>query len=249
MTNIEILTFGDDQKLASAVAEQWLQELESNPPFPGTPYSVALSGGRIARRLFEAITSHVKARNFSLEPVHFFWGDERCVPPNHPESNFAIANELLLAPLKIPASRIHRVAGEQPPKLAAEQAESELRRIITEDSAGQPVIDLIFLGMGEDGHVASLFPGETEAIMTDKSTYRPVIAVKPPPERITLGYPVIAAARQVWVLASGAGKEQALRQSVSAEAHTPLARALKLRRNTKIFTDIVMQDRKGQGPA
>jgi len=240
MSNIDIVTFADDQKLASAVAGQWLQELGANLPFSGTPYSVALSGGRIARRLFESITSQVKALNISLKTVHFFWGDERCVPPNHPESNYAIANELLLAPLKISTNHIHRVPGEQTPKIAAGQAESELRRVVIEASTGQPVIDLIFLGMGEDGHVASLFPVETEVIMADKRAYRPVIATKPPPERVTLGYQAIAAARQVWVLASGAGKEQALRQSLSTEGSTPLARVLKLRRNTKIFTDIVV---------
>jgi len=240
MSNVEILTFADDRKLASAVAGQWLQQLGANLPVSGTTYSIALSGGRIARRLFEAITSQVKALNLSLEAVHFFWGDERCVPPNHPESNFAVANELLLGPLRISPSRIHRVPGEQPPKIAAEQAESELRRVVKEDPTGQPVMDLIFLGMGEDGHVASLFPGETEVIMADKRAYRPVIAVKPQPERVTLGYSAIAAARQVWVLASGAGKEQALRQSVSPEGNTPLGRALKLRRDTKIFTDIVV---------
>ena len=92
--------------------------------------------------------------------------------------------------------------------------------------------------MGEDGHVASLFPGEPEEVMRSQAVYRPVIATKPPPHRITMGYSTIAAARQVWVLASGAGKEKALREALGPGGKTPLVRVLKLRSHTKIFTDV-----------
>jgi len=120
-----------------------------------------------------------------------------------------------LAPLNIPGSQIHRVRGEDPPEAAAAKAEAELRQIAPLASNGQPVLDLIFLGMGEDGHVASLFPGEPEELMASNAVYRPVVAAKPPPHRITMGYPTIAAAGQVRVLAAGAGKEKALRDSLS----------------------------------
>src|SRR5947208_12536772 len=92
--------------------------------------------------------------------------------------------------------------------------------------------------MGEDGHVASLFPGESEADLANTAAFRPVTAVKPPPRRLTLGYSAIAAARQVWVLASGAGKEGALRNSLAPHGATPMARVLKLSSQTKIYTDI-----------
>ena len=114
----------------------------------------------------------------------------------------------------------------------------ELSRVVPRNEAGQPMLDIVFLGMGEDGHVASLFPGEPEEANAAKSVYRAVTASKPPPRRITIGYGAIAVARQVWVLASGAGKEQALRESLAVVAQTPLAKVLKLRSHTKIFTDI-----------
>ena len=110
------------------------------------------------------------------------------------------------------------------------------------ESAAQPGLDLIFLGLGEDGHVASLFPGAPDEVVRNKSIYLPVLASKPPPQRITICFATIAAARQVWVLASGPAKENALRESLSANGQTPLARVLQSRDKTIIFTDIPKQD-------
>jgi len=236
MSHIDLRSFQDDRTLATTVAEQWLNELTGVSP--SKSYCLALSGGRIARRLFEVATKLAKGRRMTLDSVHFFWGDERCVPPNDPESNFGMAHQLLLLPLNISSDRTHPVRGELPPKTAAIEAEVEMRQIAPTNLDGQPVLDLIFLGMGEDGHVASLFPGETEAAIEDVAVYRPVVAAKPPPNRVTLSYRAIAAARQVWILASGAGKEEALRRSLTPEGQTPLARLLKLRPSTIIFTDI-----------
>ena len=124
---------------------------------------------------------------FRLANVQFFWADERCVPPDDTESNFRLANELLFAPLKISESQIHRIRGELPPETAAAQAAAELRRFASSNANGQPVLDLIFLGMGEDGHVASLFPDEMEIAGSDKAVYRAVNnSPKPPPNRITI---------------------------------------------------------------
>ena len=93
--------------------------------------------------------------------------------------------------------------------------------------------------MGEDGHVASLFPGDQEAIES-QAVYRAVTGPKPPPRRITLGYRALAAAREVWVLASGEGKKEALKNSLADGGDTPLARVLQSRKNTKIFTDFIL---------
>jgi len=237
VNNVEINAFPDDCALAEAAAEQWVAEMGAAVQ-ASTRYCVALSGGRIARRLFTALAGMAKARPQPLSSVHFFWGDERCVPPNDPESNFGMARELLLIPCKVADENIHRVRGEDEPDSAAASAESELSRIAPSAGAGQPVIDLIFLGMGEDGHVASLFPNESEDAIAASAVYRAVTASKPPPRRITLGYPAIVAAKQVWVLASGAGKADALRESLRPSGQTPLARVLGLRQVTRIFTDI-----------
>jgi 6-phosphogluconolactonase len=139
--------------------------------------------------------------------------------------------------LGIPASRIHRVHGEEPAEIAAANAEVELRQMAARGPSAEPVVDLIFLGLGEEGHVASLFPGESEALMASAAVYRPVVVSKPPPRRITLGYSAIEAARQVWVLASGPGKASALSASLKSEGQTPLARVIRSRPHTRIFTD------------
>jgi 6-phosphogluconolactonase len=238
----ELLTFADAASLAHHAAEAWLEELAGTPA-RGAPYCVALSGGRIARQFLSAVAEQAKRAGVSFDSVHFFWGDERCVLPTDPESNFGLASELLIQPMGIPDAQIHRIRGELPPGIAASEAEVELRRLAPGGAGGQPQLDMIFLGMGEDGHVASLFPGETEGLVSSKAVFRAVVAAKAPPRRITIGYPTIAAARQVWVLASGPGKEAALRQSLAlGDQVIPLGRVLGLRRSTTIFADIRVQE-------
>jgi 6-phosphogluconolactonase len=235
--NTELISFADADELASCAASAWLDEIESASR-AGKTHCVALSGGRITQKSFAATVEQAKVRKISFKRVHFFWADERCVPPNDPESNFKPANELLFAPLKIPANQIHRIRGEDSPEAAVRIAEAELRRIAPADKNGGPILELIFLGMGEDGHVASLFPEATPEIL---NCIAPFLAVenspKPPPKRISLSYAAIAAAKQVWVLVSGAGKETALRESLSPDGKTPLARVIQSRLQTKIFSD------------
>jgi 6-phosphogluconolactonase len=236
-SRFELAHFANADTLVRSAAAEWLQDVE-RVVSGGAPYLVALSGGRIARLFFSAVAEAVGSGQASLTSVHFFWGDERCVTPDDPESNFGLARGLLFAPLHIPEVQIHRVRGEDPVEVAAAEAEAELRRVAPLAANGQPVLDMAFLGMGEDGHVASLFPEESEQAMTSNAVFRPVVAAKSPPRRITLGYPALAAARQVWVLASGPGKEHALRESLAREGKTPLARVLGLRQRTRILTDI-----------
>ncbi len=201
-------------------------------------FHVALSGGRITPQFFSAVVAESSRRSVSLDQVHFFWADERCVSPEHPESNYAAARRYLLDPLKIAPAHVHRIRAEADEGAAVTEAVDEFRRVVPTNPEGVPVLDLIFLGMGEDGHVASLFPNEPDELMESPSIYRLVRAPKPPPSRITLTYSVIAAARHVWVLASGAGKEKSLRESLSPSGKTPLGRVLKLRTRTLILTEI-----------
>ena len=237
MTQPEVIRFSSDLALADAAASDWLQLVPIGAN-ASRPWLVALSGGRIVRRFFQASVALCTSRNLSLDAVHFFWGDERCVPPDHAESNYAIARAELLDPLKISEQNIHRIHGEETPESAARAAADALQCIAAASANELPAFDLIFLGMGEDGHVASLFPGESSAAADSPALYRPVVAAKPPPNRITIGYHVIAAARRVWVLASGPGKIDALRKSLSPEGRTPLARVIRSRQQTRIFTDI-----------
>ena len=237
MNPVELLSFPDETALARAVADAWLEKIAGTNHL-GLPHCVALSGGRVAKTFFSAVAEGARTRAVSLSSVDFFWADERCVPPGDAESNFAAARELLLQPLGIAEEKIHRIAGEKSSDDAAREAVAELRRIVPPGTNGMPVLDLVFLGMGEDGHVASLFPAEAEEMVSAPEIFRPVIATKPPPHRITLGYPALAAAREVWVLASGRGKAEALKKSLVPDGRTPLARLLRLRAHTRIFTDI-----------
>jgi len=231
----ELRKFADEKTLADSVAEQWISDLEKTG---NGAYFAALSGGRIARRFFQSIAGISGAFPRVLDRVHFFWADERCVAPNHPESNFGLAQDHLVSPLKLSTDRIHRIRGEIGGSESASEAELDLRRLVPADPNGRCVLDMVFLGMGEDGHVASLFPGVSDGSIQSSAMYRTVMATKPPPVRITLTYEAIAAARQVWILASGPNKEAALRNSLSPEGLTPLAKVLGIRQETVIFTDI-----------
>src|SRR5271168_4840406 len=216
MRNFELISFINPDELARAAASAWLAEIKS-ASCSGLPYCIALSGGRITQKFFMDIVQQIrglKTGDGFAKNIHFFWADERCVPPSDPESNFKMAQELLFAPLNIAENQIHRLRGEIPPKEAVELAAAELCSIAVTKNNNQPILDLILLGMGEDGHVASLFPNVP--IQTSDET-APFLVIenspKPPPTRISLSYTAIAAAKIVWVLASGAGKEAALSES------------------------------------
>jgi 6-phosphogluconolactonase len=240
MQNFELIHFASPDELAVAAAKLWLDEIERSNRVTAS-HDVALSGGRITQKFLASFVEQSKFRKISLSQVNFFWADERCVPPTDADSNFKMANDLLFAPLKISPEKIHRLRGEDSSETAARQAEAEIRSLVGANSHGQPVLDLIFLGLGEDGHVASLFPGEPETWVSDKAVFRAINnSPKPPPKRITIGYQTIVAARQVWMLASGAGKETALRESLLQNGKTSFGRVLKLRSETKILTDIAV---------
>jgi 6-phosphogluconolactonase len=173
----------------------------------GSRFTVALAGGSTPRQLY----ARLAAAQIDWESVHIFWGDERCVPPGHPDSNFRMAEETLLGVISIPAGNIHRIPGEFPAEEAAQKYEAELRIFF---GGVTPRFDLVLLGLGGDGHTASLFPGNPAV----RERTRWVVGVRhdTPPEplvdRITLTLPVLNAAANVLFLVSGAGKADRLAQ-------------------------------------
>jgi 6-phosphogluconolactonase len=234
----ELLRFDSPASLAEGAARRWLDAIEAAARSKH-PFTVALSGGRIAKDFFQAFVKLAASRADLLRDLHFFWADERCVPPNHADSNFRVAEETLLRPLGILAECVHRLRGEADPAFALDEAEAELCRVAALDDTGFPMLDLVVLGMGEDGHVASLFPGGATG-----DGARPFMLVtaspKPPPRRLTLTAEAIRRAKAVWCLASGAGKETVLAQSLSPEGTTPLARVIQSRQATTVFTDLAV---------
>jgi 6-phosphogluconolactonase len=234
-SSFELKFFPDDQALSAAAAWDWLTLLQK---YSG-PYAVAVSGGRIAKTFFVAVAELAKASGASLANVHFFWADERCVPPTDPESNFLLAQENLFRPLGIAPEKIHRLKGESPPAAAVAEAGCDIRRVVPGGSTGAPVLDMIFLGMGEDGHIASLMPNAPPDVLASPEPYVHVAnSPKPPPDRLSMTYPVLAAAKNVWTMVTGAGKADALRESLRLGGKTPLARVLQSRRQTLIYTDL-----------
>lgn len=240
MKNFELISFAGPDALAAGAAAAWLDEVESARR-AGKLHCVALSGGRIVQKFFITTAEKALARGISFDHVHFFWSDERCVPPTDPESNFKVAQDLLFAPLRISEGQIHRIRGELPAEEAVARANEEASAIVHKENGGL-AFDLIYGGMGEDGHVASLFQnarfdGPDVAKCNASFIFVPE-SPKPPPRRISLSYSAFAAAAQVWVLASGKGKEDALKKSLNGRGETPLGRVIGSRRNTKIFSDI-----------
>jgi 6-phosphogluconolactonase len=235
--HVELRRFASPAELARAAAVAWVEELCGRDH--GRDYTVALPGGRIATAFLAAAVELIRARGVSLTGLQFFWADERCVPPASPDSNFALAQAALFTPLAVPGDQIHRLRGEADPVFAVAEADAELCRLAELRADGMPVMDLIFLGLGEDGHVASLFPNASPATVNACGPFLHITdSPKPPLQRITVSYPVLWAARQVWVLASGACKEAALRASLAPGGQTPLGRVLGGRTASRVFTDI-----------
>jgi 6-phosphogluconolactonase len=173
-------------------------------------FTLALSGGSTPRRLYARLASPPFRSRIDWARVHVFWGDERCVPPDHPDSNYRLAYESLLSKVPIPPERIYRMRGEDPdPERAAEDYARELRRAFSLKPGELPRFDLILLGLGADGHTASLLPGSPAL---DETTRLAVAAYAGPlrVSRLTLTLPVLNAAARVIFLVSGAEKAEAL---------------------------------------
>lgn len=238
MGEAQLISFPNDDLLAAAVAGQWLSVIASAQS-AGRKHLVALSGGRITKKLFAATVGGALQRKLTFEGVEFFWADERCVPPGDAESNFRLADENLFTLARVSEESVHRIRGELPPMDAALAASEELIKTSGAKPGAMPIFDLILLGMGEDGHVASLFPSDMSTAQDQASVFLAVEnSPKPPADRVTLGHGPITAAREVWVLASGRGKEPALRESLLSNGQTPLARVIQKRAVTKLFSDI-----------
>jgi 6-phosphogluconolactonase len=235
---VQIESFATDLELAQHAARRWLAWAVTHTAQDRHP-TVALAGGRITGTFYDALCREATpAAVEAARAVEYFWGDERCVPPSSADSNFKLALDRFFTPLGIPAARQHRLAGELPPQAAAQQAAAELSQCARRSAGGRPSLDLVLLGLGEDGHVASLFPGAGPEVLAAEAVYLPVVGPKPPPQRISLSYPQLAAAGEVWVLVAGAGKLPPLREALAGATSHGLGRVLAQRAQTRIFESV-----------
>jgi 6-phosphogluconolactonase len=184
--------------------------------------TVALSGGSTPRRLYERLAHEPYRTRVDWSRVHLYWGDERCVPPEHPESNYRLVRESLLAGAPVPAANVHRVAAElADPTEAAALYEAELVRDFGLAPRQMPRFDLVLLGLGADGHTASLFPGSPALEQEQRLAVANLVETLGA-QRITLTAPVLSHARNVVFLVAGKDKAPALREVLEGEARPQL---------------------------
>ncbi len=199
---VRVSVFDDLESLSRAAADLFLSVASDAIALRGR-FSVALSGGATPRRLYTLLASSAYQSRVDWSHVHLFWADERCVPPDHRASNFKLLSDTLLGRVFVPEKNIHRMRGEANPEEAAREYENQLSQFFGPSSL--PAFDLIMLGVGEDGHTASLFPG-SPAVREEKRMVVPVYLDKPNINRITLTLPVINHADRVLFLAAGKAK-------------------------------------------
>ena len=216
------LSIVDTAELPARAAERIANILRTAAQARGRA-CLAVAGGTTPRAVHEALA---KLPSIPWHSVHIFFGDERCVAPDHPDSNYRMAKESLLDRVAIPSEQIHRPEAERSDRDAAARA-YELTLPVS--------LDLVVLGIGEDGHTASLFPG-SPALNERERRYIPVIGPKPPPERLSVTPPVLEAAAALLVLAAGAGKAEPVQRALEG-AWDPSATPAQLARRGVWFLD------------
>ncbi|WP_421877578.1 6-phosphogluconolactonase [Marinoscillum sp.] len=199
MTKEEFKIFDTPQRTAEAFGDYLMDQAAGKSSF-----HVVLSGGSTPKILFDYLAQKY-AQSDLWKNIHFYWGDERCVPPTDDQSNYKMTKERLFDHVDIPAANIHRILGEEDPQEEAKRYEQEITNHVPVMN-DQPIFDLIILGMGEDGHTASIFPHQLELLDDER-----ICAVAKHPEsgqlRVTLNGPAINAASEVVFLVTGAGKK------------------------------------------
>jgi 6-phosphogluconolactonase len=204
-----------DLDTLSQQAAQYTVQLANQAIVTHGRFTIALAGGSTPKKLYALLAGEPYRSQIDWASVEVFWGDERCVPPDSEDSNFHMAQEALLSKVPIPASQVHRMPADQPDHEAACQAyTAEIRRTFGTD--GIPSFDLIQLGIGPEGHTASLFPHQA-SLHEQQRLVMPVTVSKPPPERLTFTPPLLNAARHVLFLVAGAEKADVVHAILEGE--------------------------------
>lgn len=219
-SHTQVRMFDDPDEMAEGVADGLLRWTASRLE-AGERFTIALSGGSTPLHLFRLLAEQPYRSRVPWHRLHFFWGDERMVPPDHEDSNYGVANRALLRQLRLPPDHIHRIRGEaEDPDEAAAEYEKELRQAFRLKGEGElPRFDLVLLGMGTDGHVASLFPGNP-ALWENRKLVTSAYLPKPGIHRITLTCPVINNAACIVFMVAGEEKAEILQRALEGP-HEP----------------------------
>ena len=212
----------------------------------------SLAGGRTPLSGYRILAAPLISSRVNWPRVHVFWGDERCVPEGDPDRNDEAALDVLLRKVPLPSKNIHRIPAAEAD--GAQRYESELRRVFSSHpleespvSSDIPRFDLILLGLGEDGHTASLFPGHPAVEEKKRLVVRVDGAPKPPPARVTFTLPLLNAARHVAFLVTGREKNAALRRVLNGDPALPAARVAPRDGTLTFLADAAALT--GEGPA
>jgi 6-phosphogluconolactonase len=211
---VKIQCYPDIEALSRAAADEFVFRAREACAERGQ-FLASLAGGGTPQQMFDMLAQLPYREEIPWQNVQIFWGDERCVPPDQAESNYRQVYVSIAQKTLLPSENLHRVKGELPPLQAAEMYRQELEKWAPEGMRW-PIFDFVLLGMGEDGHTASLFPG-SEPDLVD-----PVLAVTAayqgrPANRVTLTPRVINSARSIYVMVAGANKAQTLAHVLQGE--------------------------------
>jgi len=217
-----------------ALAERWIAQCAAAARLARSErgrYALAIPGGSVAELFLPALARS----DMDWARMDLFFCDERCVPPDHPDSNYGNVHRFLLEPLGGRAPRVHRMPGEDPdPERAAREYASTLRFVL----GSPPVLDMALLGVGEDGHVASLFPGHDSLAEMDQYVLAEEHAPKLPARRLTLSLGVLASAREVVIATFGRAKAAAVADALhDPSSELPLALLLRLASRATVMVD------------
>lgn len=210
MSSPSILVNRDAEGLTHAVAARFITRLVDVQSSGGVA-QVVLTGGRIAAAVYRTVAESPARSAIDWRRVEFWWGDERFLPEGDPERNETQARDALLSHVDVDPARVHPMPADtgQGAEAAAEAYAAELA------AAGSPTFDVLMLGVGPDGHVASLFPGYSQLKVTDVAAVAVHDSPKPPPTRISLTFPQLDRAHEVWFVVSGEDKAEAVGQALS----------------------------------
>lgn len=234
-----VVISADATELAISVAQRFLKVMRAATA-DGAVVHVALTGGTIGTRVLEVVGTHPERTSIDWSRVHFWWGDERFVLWESTERNEQAARAALLRHIEVPAANVHAAAASDAGISLDEAADAyarELARFGTDEQAW-PSFDVCFLGVGPDGHIASLFPDRAEIQVRDAAVVPVRNSPKPPPERVSLTRPVINSSQRVWMVVSGADKASALGLALAGASYeTVPAAGAKGRRRTRFYVD------------
>ena len=218
MSEAKVEVRPDKESLSECLADWIVERCQSS----NGPFALNLSGGSTPKRLYEVLASDIVRVKIDWQRVHLFFGDERFVPHDHPDSNYGMVREALVRHVPIPEENVHAIdTSAASPDEAAAAYERTLKAFLGKETLDiwRPVFAVTLLGLGDDGHTASLFPG-TAALHERDRWVTAVVGAKPEP-RITMTYPVLDSSRAVIFLASGEGKRAMLKRLLDRDPSIP----------------------------